>query len=41
MELLINTERNFDKKGKIAFKFENELWRADDLVEIFSKLNAE
>lgn len=31
----------FDKKGKIAFKFENELWRADDLVEIFSKLNAE
>jgi len=30
-----------DKKGKIAFKFENEVWRAEDLIAIFNKLEAE
>ncbi len=31
----------FDKKGKLAFKFENELWLVEDLTAIFSKLETE
>jgi cytochrome oxidase Cu insertion factor (SCO1/SenC/PrrC family) len=31
----------FDKKGKLAFKFENEFWTVNELIAIFSKLETE
>lgn len=31
----------FDKKGKLSFKFENELWLVNDLIAIFNKLETE